>query len=91
MASATNINDAQTPRADAAVAYGKRDNIAVPGADNTDPALALVNARAATRETERGTSSAAVSPKLKIVGAAGVNFDPDTADYHALGSETSAP
>jgi hypothetical protein len=91
MASATNINDAQTPRGDAAVAYARKDNIAVPGADQTDPALAAVNARAATRETERGTSSAAASPKLKIVGTGGVNFDPDTADFHAEGSETSAP
>jgi hypothetical protein len=91
MASATNISDAQTPRGDAALAYGKRDNIAVPGADNTDAALAAVNLRAATRETERFTSSGTASPKLKIVGAAGVNFDPDNVDYHALGSETSAP
>lgn len=91
MASATNISDAQTPRGDAAVAYGKRDNITVPGADETDAALAVVNGRAAVRETERGTSSSANSPKVKIVGSGGVNFAPDSADYFAAGSETSAP
>lgn len=91
MASATNISDASTPRGDAAIAYAKRDNIVVPGADQTDAALAVVNGRAATRETERGTSSLANSPKLKIVGTGGVNFAPDTADYFAAGSETSAP
>jgi hypothetical protein len=91
MASATNITDAQTPRADAAVAYARKDNIAVPGADQTDPALAVVNARAATRETERNTSSGAASPKLLKTGAGGVNHAPDTADYFAEGSETSAP
>lgn len=91
MASATNIPDAQTPRGDAAVAYAKRDNIVVPGADQTDAALAVVNARAATRETERGTSSSTASPKLKIVGSTGVNYAPDTADFTAAGSETSAP
>lgn len=91
MASATNISDAQTPKGDAAVSYAKRDNIVVPGADETDPALAVVNARAATRETERGTSSLANSPKLQIVGTTGQNFAPDTADYTATGSERSAP
>lgn len=91
MASATNLNDAQTPRGDAAVAYGKKDNIAVPGADQTDPALAIVEARAATREQERHTSSAANSPKLKATGTGGVTFTPDTADYETIGSETSAP
>lgn len=91
MASATNLTDAQTPRGDAAVAYARRDNIAVPGADQTDAALLVVETRAAARETERGTSSSAKSPKLKATGTAGINFAPDAADYEAIGSETGAP
>lgn len=91
MASATNLSDAQTPKGDAAVAYGKKDNIAVPGADQTDAALAAVEAAAATREQDRHTSSASFSPKLKATGTGAKYFTPDTADYEVIGSETSAP
>jgi hypothetical protein len=94
MASATNISDGQTPRGDAAVVYSQRDNIVVPGADQTDPAVGAsgtVASRAATRETERNTSSAGASPKLQLVGATGVNYAPDQADNFPAGSERSAP
>lgn len=88
MASATNLTDAQTPKNDAAVAYAKKDNIAVPGADQTDAALTAVETSAAARETDRGTSSFGNSPKHTT---SGINYAPDAADYNAFGSERSAP
>lgn len=73
---ATAINS-QALNGDTAIAYGKRQNIAVPGADPADAALAVVNAAAAARETEREVSGASLPGK----------FAPDTADYAAKGSE----
>ena len=82
MASATNISDAQTPRGDAAIVYGKRDNITVPGADQTDAAVTTtVPARAAARETDRTITKRDTSG----------TFTPDAADYTPHGSETGAP
>lgn len=78
MASATNLKTAQLGGAEAAIVYGKRSNITVPGADQTDSAVGssgAVNTAAATRETERGQGK----------------FAPDAADYAATGSERSAP
>jgi hypothetical protein len=82
MASATNLNDARTPRGDAAEVYATRStNIAVPGADQTDAALTTVETRAAARATDRGVHNSNQSS----------NYAPDAADYEARGSERGAP
>jgi len=57
--------------------YGKRDNIAVPGADAADPALTTIETAAAARETDREKSGPANAG----------HFTPDAADYEARGSE----
>lgn len=76
---ATAITDPQTPKGDAALVYGKRDNITVPGADQADAGLTAVETAAATRETDRS-----VTP-----GSSSGVFQPDAADYNATGSERS--
>lgn len=86
MASATNLKRSQVTLGDAAIVYGKRNNITVPGADQTDPVVdsaqsTSVEAAAAAREGEREASNAAQPSK----------FAPDAADYNAVGSERSAP
>lgn len=79
MASATNLKPSQIPGgAEAAVVYGKRSNITVPGADQTDAAVGTtgtIATVAAARETDRGQGK----------------FAPDQADYSPTGSERSAP
>lgn len=85
MASATNLKPSQIALGDAAIAYGKRINIVVPGADQTDAAVGAsgaVNTAASTRETERSSGGG---------GIGGTPFNPDAADYTAKGSERSAP
>lgn len=71
---ATALTDAQTPRGDAAEVYGKRNNIAVPGADPSDAVLTRTNTNASARATDRGVAD-------------GSKFTPDAADYVASGSE----
>jgi hypothetical protein len=84
VASATNIPVGQRSDEEASIVYGKRSNITVPGADQTDPAVnasGTIATAAATRETERSIS----------VGFPSGVFQPDAADYQPKGSERSAP
>jgi hypothetical protein len=77
MASATNLKPSQTVLGDAAESYGTRDNITVPGADQTD---AAVNASGAIATAAAARATDRPGP-----------FAPDAADYVPIGSERSAP